>query len=136
MLDADVALEDRVVVVRHVAGRVDPVDVGAAVLVHQDAVVELHVRPHQQIDVRLDPEAHHDEVTLDGPPLGGHHALHTPSALERGHAILEDQLDPLVAVDPGHHLADLEAEHPLKGSSHAVDRRHLEPPATQRGSNL
>src|SRR5829696_836054 len=103
VLHAYPPLEHRMVVVGYVTRRVDAFHARPEILVDHDTVVDPGAGVSEEVRYRLDAEANHDEVALDAAPARGRDPLHTASALERGHRILEDHGHPVLAVNACDH---------------------------------
>src|SRR5215218_9880167 len=88
--------EHGVVVVGHITRRVDPLHARPAVLVYDDAVVDLHSGAREEIRDRLDAEAHHDEIALDAQAAPGRDPLHAAGTFKGGYRVLEDHGRPVV----------------------------------------
>ncbi len=93
MLDADVALEQRVPGVRDIAGGENAGEGGSQLLVDDDSVLNLRARCSGQVDFRGYADADHGEVAVDYPTTGRANPFDGALAFERLHAITEDQLE-------------------------------------------
>ena len=82
VLDAHPLPKDRVIVVGHVAGGVDVLDVRSAVLVHEDPVAGLHAAASDEVHDRFDSHPDNGEITIDAPTAFGDHPFDAPVALE------------------------------------------------------
>src|SRR5215218_15648 len=136
VLHAYPAPEHRMVVVGNITRRVDALHVRPAVLVDDDAVVDLRAGVSQEIRGRLDAEAHHYKVALDATTAPGNYPLHAAGALECSHRVLEDHGRPVVAVNPFHHPADLLAENPAQRHLIAVHDDDIHPRLPERRRHL
>jgi hypothetical protein len=114
VLHPEVATEDRMVVAGHVAGREDALDRGLAVLVDQDAVVDLHPAPADELHVGLDAHADHHRLALDPPSPAGLDELAVCSLGHRLHLLAGAQVHAVLPVDLGEHLAQLNPEGSLE----------------------
>src|SRR5206468_3473999 len=93
VLDPDVAAGGRVIVPRDVAGRIDPLDARTTELVDDDAVVELHPGPVDDVGGGDDPDAHDGDVAREPAALGRHYRLHPAGPLEGCHPVAEHEVD-------------------------------------------
>src|SRR5437867_11083045 len=85
--------ENRVIVIRHVSGRVHAVHGCSALLVHEDAILCLAARVGHEIDIWFDPDADDREIAGDPPPAFRDDPLDASGALECHDSIFEDGLD-------------------------------------------
>ena len=106
MLDADLAAEQRVERVRHVAGGEDVLFGGAQGLVGQHAVVDFQTRGRGQLVVRGRADADHEQVGGDFGARGGDD--HAGAELDR--PLAEAEVDAVRAVQVGEDRAELGAE--------------------------
>src|SRR6266568_2925221 len=135
VLDSDPA-EDRVKMVRDIAGRVDVGGAGPAQFVDQNTVILRNRLPRKSRDHGLNPDTSHSEVAWDANPAGGCDRLEPLCPLERGNLLSGEQLDAVRAVDGTEYRADFPAEYPLKGDSAGEDGGHVHPELRQRGRHL
>ena len=101
---------------RHDAGR------GQAGLVAHDAVGELEPGRRQPVGRGRDADAHHDHVGLDRGSVAQVHALDAFVALDRVDLYAGAEVDPVVAMHVGDHLAELR---PTETESARRDAWHL-----------
>ena len=82
MLNTVLAIQHLIVKVSHIAGSKNMGIIGAKKTIHTDAVVQLEATGFQELDVRLYPCAHHNQVAGDGSSCRGGHRLDHGSALK------------------------------------------------------
>ena len=129
-------LKHRVIVIGHVACGMDVRNVRAAVLVHKDSIAGLHAASSDELGHRLDAHADNREVTIDAAIVFGDHAFDAPVPLKARDRILEDHLDPMIAVDGGHDLPHLFAEDAKQRGGRWVDAHDVDALLAQRCGNL
>ena len=109
------------VLVRDVARGEDVRVAGDALLVRQDAVVDVEARGDGEVDDRLDAHAGDDRVALDDRALGRDHALHAPVALEPVDVLAHVEDDAVVLVDGLEDGAHLGPEDALERTAEDLD---------------
>ena len=80
-------------------------------VVADDAVVDLDAAALQPTGGGMRPDADDDEVGIEFGAVAEHHLLHPVGPADVGDADAAAHVDALGAVQPGHQLADLLAEH-------------------------
>src|SRR6266478_223675 len=95
VLDANEASKDGVIVIRHIPSGIDSFHLRLAVLVDDDAILDLHIGACQNISNGLYPDADHDEITVEPPATAGHHTLHMALAFKGRHRLLKEHLHPV-----------------------------------------
>jgi hypothetical protein len=94
VLDAQMSASDRVPVVRHVAGRMDPAHGCPAERIHDHPVRDLDGRADERAHVRFHAQPGDHDVTRDDPAGGRHDALDATVTLEPRHALAEHEPNP------------------------------------------
>src|SRR5260370_32724737 len=94
VLATDQAPKEGARVIGHIPGGVDALHVGLAVLVHHDAVLDLHIRARQDVGNALDSDADDDEITVEPSTAARHYTLHVTLAFKRCHRLLTEHLYP------------------------------------------
>ena len=135
MLDSYPA-EQRVEMVRDVAGGIDVRRGRPAQLVHEQAIVLRGWRAGHGGHIRIYPDARDGEVAGYPEAAGGPGRLQPPGALERGDLLPGQQLDAVRAVVGADHRANLLAQDPLKRNLARKDGGHVHPELGQRGCYL
>ena len=130
------AAEDRMQVIRHIAGREHVRQRCPASRVHEHAVVDPGPRRRQQLAVGHDPDPGHHHVALEDAPLLGAHPFDSSGAFERLHRVFRDQLHSLVAMDASQHAPDLLAQNARQRHAGALDGGHLDAELAERGRDL
>ena len=135
MLDANPA-EDRVQVVRDVAGRVDvrrrwPDSSSSTRTPFSCATGDAKVGTSGSIPMPTTAKSHGDAIAV-----GGHGRLHAFGPLEGGDLVSAQQLDAVRAVERADHRADLLAQNPFEGHALGKDRGHPNPELRQGGRHL
>src|SRR6185436_10513664 len=128
--------ENRMRVVRHVAGREHVRQRCPATRIHEDAVVDLRPGRREKLGVWHDTDPGHDQVALDDSTLGRAHALHTAVTFEGSHGILGDQAHTLFTVNTRQNLTDLLADNADQRHAPTLDGGHLDAELAQRGRHL
>jgi len=111
VFDTQTSSEYRVVVIRNIPGGVHRVDRRSAPLVNEDTVLGSDWRTSNEIHVRFDSDADDREIAGDPPTALCQDTLDALAAFECHHRILEDHVDPVVAMNSSQDAADLFAEH-------------------------
>src|SRR5688500_15382805 len=85
------------VVVGDVASGVDAIDIRAAVLVHDDAVIEPNTAAREIVNDRFNPDARHDEIALHATSSFRDGGRNPVWSFERLDGVAKDRFD---AVNP------------------------------------
>jgi len=119
-----------------VARREDAGHVRPAELVDDDAVVDPDTGSRDHLGRGLDPEPEHRQIALDAAAVLRDHALDAADPLERRHGVAQDQIDPVIAMEPLDDGADLRAERPVERGLERLDRDDLEAALAHRRRDL
>ena len=107
MLDANTPLEDRVIVIRDVTCGKDPLDIRAAVLIDDDAVVDGNAAAIEEVHDWFDADACNDEIAFQTDASLGDDAGHAMRSLEGGDGVLEDRPNTVCPMKLGQRYCQL-----------------------------
>src|ERR1700694_4000892 len=123
-------------VIGHISCGIDALDIGLAVLVDHDAVVDLHSRIEHEIGDWLYPYAGHNVIALDATTSTCQHALHMSCALEGSYRFLKKHMHPVVTMEFREDAPDLLAQHPIQRRFERLNYRDLYAKMAERRRNL
>ena len=126
VLHSHLAIEDWMIVIRDVTGGVNTADVGLAILVDDDAVVQVDTATFEHLHRWLDADANDDEVALETQACLGDDGGYPPGSFERGHRVFEDGANSVTAMKVSDGLADRFAEQAEERRCRWVDRDHVQ----------
>ena len=105
-------------------------------VVADDAVVDLDAAALEPFGGRVRADADDDEIGVEFGAVAEDHLLHPVGSADLGHPDAAAHVDTLGAVQPGHQLADLLAEHRRQRRRLRFDQHDVDAHAAQAGRHL
>jgi hypothetical protein len=93
-----------------VAGGEHVIGTGAAVLVHENAIVSVDPALPGEVDHRFDPDAQDNEIAVDAAAISGDGPFDGSASFETRDHVVEDRVDAVVVVNGREDAADVLAE--------------------------
>jgi hypothetical protein len=116
VLHSHLPIKDRMVVIRDITCSIDTADVGAAVLVNDNPVVEVNAAIAQHVHHWLDADPHDDEIALKAQPSPSYDGGYPPRPLEPGDGVIGDDANTMSTMEVSDRLSPSERRTPRRGT--------------------
>src|SRR6185503_219186 len=111
MFDSDLAVEDRVMVIRHITSSINAADVCLAICIDDYAIVGVNAAALEHFHGRFDADAGNHEIAVKTQTCLCDDGGHACGSLERCDRVLQDYPHAVCAMKIGDSLPDFFTEH-------------------------